>query len=368
MTSRDRVAMALRHQRPDRVPIFECFWDATIERWRKEGLPEGVSPDDYFGLDLALMELDNTFGFEQQVVEQTDEYVIERDGWGYLKRNWRDRRSTPELLDFAVASRADWDRLKARLVPEVSRIDLVAARAVQTKARAAGRFLCLEAMTGYDVVWRKTGVERALMAIAEDPSWVMEMYEYDVNMIIGMADLFLAHGLDFDGAWLYDDLAYRSGPLFSPRAYREQLLPYHRRLTDYFHALGKPVILHSCGNIVPIARDLVEAGFDCLQPLEVKAGCDLASMVKEYGNSVCFMGGVDVRALWASETEMEQEVVGKLAIGLSSPGGYVFHSDHSIPPQVSMARYATVTEIVREQGRAASSGSLSQSATGDCSP
>ena len=350
VTSRDRVATTLRHQRPDRVPVFECFWDATVEKWRGEGLPEGVSPHDHFGLEIELMELDNTFGFPPEIIEESDEHIVERDGWGYMKKNWRDRRSTPELLDFAVKSRADWDRLKSRLVPDVSRIDLAAVRAQHAKWREKGQFLCIEAMTGYDVVWRKTGVERALMAIAEDPSWVMEMYEYDVNMITGMADLFLANGLDFDGAWLYDDLAYRSGPLFSPRAYREQLLPYHKRLTDYFHARGKPVILHSCGNITPIARDLVEAGFDCLQPLEVKAGCDLATMVKEYGSHVCFMGGVDVRALWERDQEMEREVLAKLAIGMSNPGGYVFHSDHSIPPQVSMARYAQVVELVRERG------------------
>jgi len=217
--------------------------------------------------------------------------------------------------------------------------------------RDEGQFICFEAMTGYDILWRKMGVERALMAIAEDPSWVMGIYECDANMIIGMAELCLANGLDFDGVWLYDDLAYRGGPLFSPKAYREQLRPYHRKLTDYFHSRGRPVILHSCGNITSLVPELLEAGFDCLQPLEVKAGCDLAGLAKEYGSQVCFMGGVDVRAFFAEdEAEMEREVRSKLAVGMSNPGGYIFHSDHSIPTQVSFQRYAKVVELARRQG------------------
>jgi len=351
MTSRERVGRCLRHERPDRVPIFECFWDATIDRWRGEGLPPDISAEDYFGLEIELMEVDNTFGFPPEIVERTGEYVIERDGWGYLKRNWADRRSTPELLDFAVKSRADWDALKRRLTPDAARVDWTATRAQHARWREEGQFICLEAMIGYDIVWRKMGVERALMAIAEDPHWIMEIYEYDANMLIGMADLFLNSGMDFDGAWLYDDLAYKNGPLFSPRAYREQLLPYHKQVVDYFHSKGLPVILHSCGNIMALADALVEAGFDCLQPLEVKAGVDLAHLVQEYGRDVCFMGGVDVRALVApEEVEMEREVKAKLDIGMASPGGYVFHSDHSIPNQVSFARYGRITQLVREYG------------------
>jgi uroporphyrinogen decarboxylase len=351
MTSRERVDAAVRHRRPDRVPIFECFWDATIERWEGEGLAPGERPNDRFPLDIELLELDNTFGFPPEVVTRTPEYVVERDGWGYLKRNWTDRRSTPELLEFAVKSRADWDRLKHRLTPDPARVDWPAAEAQVAQWRETGRFICLEAMIGYDILWRKMGVEQALMAIAEDPAWVMEMYEYDANMLIGMAELHRERGIAVDGVWVYDDLAYRNGPLFSPRAYREQLLPFHRRIVEYCHGHDLPVILHSCGNVTDLVPGLVEAGFDCLQPLEVKAGCDLAFLSAEYGRDLCFMGGVDVRTFYADDPrETEAEVLRKLAIGMANPGGYVFHSDHSIPPQVSLEGYARVRELVAQHG------------------
>lgn len=352
MTSRERVGLVLRHQRPDRVPIQEAFWEATENRWRREGLPEGVSADDYFGTEVRYLTVDNSFGFPEEEVERTDEFVVVRDSWGVLKKDWLDHRSTPELLDFAIKSRDEWDESKHLLTTEAGRVNWDWVKREHARLREQGMFVCISAIPGYEATWRKVGVERLLMAIAEDPDWVREMYEYDTHMIIGMARLYFAEGLDFDGAWLWDDLGYRNAPLFSPRAYREQLFPYHKQLCDFFHSHGLPVILHSCGRVLEFVPMLIEAGFDCLQPLEVKAGMDLAQMVREYGRDLTFMGGVDVRTFFAEdEAEMEREVTQKLAVGMSNPCGYIFHSDHSIPSQVSFSRYARVVELVKQHGR-----------------
>ena len=351
LTSRERVGKALRGQRPDRVPIHEAFWGATANRWRGEGLPAGISPDDHFGTEIRCLTLDNSPGLPYQEVERTDEHVVARNEWGVLQRNWVDRRSTPELLDFPVKSKADWEELRKRLTLDPARVNWESVRQQQAAWREQGKFICLSAIPGYEAAWRKVGPEALLMAIGEDPDWVREMYEADTEMILGMAKLYLERGFEFDGAWLWDDLGYRNASLFSPRAYREQLLPSHKRLCDFFHSHGWPVILHSCGRGSGFVPMLLEAGFDCLQALEVKAGMDLGELVREYGEELCFMGGVDVRAFFAEdESDMEREVRTKLAVGMSNPGGYVFHSDHSIPPQVSFARYARVVELVREHG------------------
>ena len=351
MTSRERVGKSLRHERPDRVAIHESFWEATSNAWHQQGLPADQSPDDYFGTEIRTIGLDNSFGYPWQEIERTEEYVITRDSWGLLSKNWVDHRSTPELLDFAIKSRAQWDQEKSRLTPDPARVDWDGVRRDHAALRAQDKFVCLAAIPGYEATWKKIGPEALLMAIAEEPDWVIEMYEYDAEMLIGLTKLYVERGFEFDGIWLWDDLAYKNGPLFSPKAYREQLQPCHRRMTQYFHSQGWPVILHSCGNITSLVPHMIEAGFDCLQALEVKAGVDLGMLVREYGRDLCFMGGVDVRAFFAEdEDEMEQEVRQKLAIGMSSPGGFVFHSDHSIPPQVSFERYGKVLDLVRKLG------------------
>ena len=352
MTSRERVGKALRHQRPDRVPFHESFWEATVNRWHREGLPADVPVDEYFDTEFRYMGVDNSFGYPYEVIERTDEYVIVRDDWGVVKRDWSDHRSTPELMDFAIKSKSDWDREKRRLTPDPARVDWEEEKRRHQAAREQGKFLCISAVPGYEATWRKVGVEGILMAIVEDPNWVREMYEYDANMIIGMAQLYFDRGFVFDGAWLYDDLGYKNALLFSPKAYREQLFPYHTQLCDFFHAHDCPVVLHSCGRVLDLIPMLIEAGFDCLQPLEVKAGMDLGLISKEYGKQLALMGGVDVRT-WFDEVDesvTEKEVRTKLAIGMASAGGYLFHSDHSVPTQVSFERFCKVVNLVRKYG------------------
>ena len=82
MTSRERVAKALRHDKPDRVPVYEAFWEATSNSWHGQGLPEGVSPDDYFETEIRLIGLDNSFGFAPEDPPQKRKQAMR--AW----RNW----------------------------------------------------------------------------------------------------------------------------------------------------------------------------------------------------------------------------------------------------------------------------------------
>jgi uroporphyrinogen decarboxylase len=95
---------------------------------------------------------------------------------------------------------------------------------------------------------------------------------------------------------------------------------------------------------------LIEAGFACLNPLEVKAGMDLAQLKREYGDVMTFMGGIDARTMGAPDPqEIEREIERKLAVGMEG-GGYIYHSDHSVPDDVSWERYNTIMALVKQYG------------------
>ncbi len=68
LTPRERVLMALKHKEADRIPIHNSPWGATIDRWRSEGLPSGVSPADFFGYELAGFSADTSPQFPVEVV------------------------------------------------------------------------------------------------------------------------------------------------------------------------------------------------------------------------------------------------------------------------------------------------------------
>ncbi|UCH33302.1 MAG: hypothetical protein JSV65_12050 [Armatimonadota bacterium] len=351
MTSRERYLAALTHKEADRIPIHDSPWGHTVNRWRREGLPEGKSPGEFFGYDeLVGQGPDISFQFPHEVVEETDTYTIARDANGATRRNFKDHESTPELIDFTIRDRRTWDEHKHRLAWNDKRVDWEKALQANREARERGAFVCLSCAIGYD---RTQGFIRSdwlLMAIAEDPAWVREMFETTVDLVITGAEQMIRRGFQFDGAFMFDDLGYRNASLFSPAAFRELEFPSQQRLYDFCHRNGMPTILHSCGNVRGLVPHLIEAGLDCLQPLEVKSGMDIVELKREFGRDLALFGGVDVRAMANSDPQViEKEISTKIPVGKKG-GGYIYHSDHSVPSNVSFAQYSHVMELVRKYG------------------
>jgi len=365
MNSRERLRRALSHVEPDRVPMFDSVWQATLNRWRGEGLPTEVSVEDFFGYDMCGFSVDTSPLFPVQVLSEDAEYVVERDSFGGVRRNHKDRSTTPEIIDYPCKSREDWERIKPRLQPNDSRvIDSEASsregKNVQgswdvelerfEKERDSGRFITYNAAVGYDKIQNYVASPRLLRAIILEPEWVKEMYLTDANLVMAMCDHMMDNGFRFDGAYLFCDLAYRKGLFFSPRHYREQLHPVFKMLCRYFREKNMPIILHSCGRVKELIPDLIEAGFSCLQPLEVKAGMDVRELKREYAGKLALMGGIDVRLMSTENPRLiEEEVESKFQVAKKG-GGYIYHSDHSIPKDVSFQQYQRVMELVRRHG------------------
>ncbi len=350
MTSRERVLAALHHREPDRVPIDDHPWRTTVVRWHEEGLPEGVTPAEYFGFEFSGAGADTTLRMEPQVVEETDEYTIAWNANGALRKNFRHSTSTPECIDFKIKTSADWYAFKQDLEIGRDRINWEAGLASLRAAREKGLWFPYRAATGYDKTQGICGSERLLIAMAQEPDWAADMYMTAADMIVETARLMIGGGFEFDGAFIYDDMGYRNGPLFSPQMYRDQCFPAHKKICDFFHEHDLKVILHSCGNVTALVPDLIRAGFDCLQPLEVKAGMDLLALKEQYGQELAFMGGIDVRKMANPDPRViEDEIRTKVGIA-KRDGGYIYHSDHSVPDDVSFDRFKYVIELVHRYG------------------
>ena len=109
-------------------------------------------------------------------------------------------------------------------------------------------------------------------------------------------------------------------------------------------------ILHSCGNVTELIPLLIEVGLDCLQPIEVKAGMDIISLKENYGDRLSFMGGIDVRLMAEAGPEAIEEEIRIKFEAAKKNGGYIYHSDHSIPKNVSFSQYCRVIELVKKYG------------------
>jgi uroporphyrinogen decarboxylase len=165
-----------------------------------------------------------------------------------------------------------------------------------------------------------------------------------------MLEVAEAEGMTCDGAFIYGDMAYKNGPFMSPRFYRQFSQPYHQRLFDAFHDRGMPVIFHSDGDIRPVLPDLIAAGVDAINPMETRAGMDVRELAPAYGDQIGFVGNIDVTVLATNDRDqIRAEMESKIKVA-KEKRGYVYHSDHSIPPGVTLETYEYVLGLVDELG------------------
>ncbi|GAH46744.1 unnamed protein product, partial [marine sediment metagenome] len=117
------------------------------------------------------------------------------------------------------------------------------------------------------------------------------------------------------------------------------------------HEFGWPVIYHTDGNLGELLPLLLETGIDAIQPIEAKAGNDVRYLKKKYARKVTLFGNIDVQVLSEGNPgRIEAEIRGKLAVAKVG-GGYIYHSDHSVPPTVSLEAYRFAMECVERYGK-----------------
>ena len=352
MTTRERILRAIHRQEADRIPLVDSAWAGTVARWQREGLPEGVAWEDYFGYDRIIgIGVDNSPRFESRVIEKTDRYSIITTGWGQTLRVFNELDSTPEVLDCYVDSPARWEEAKERMWRDLdTRVPWDFLKQNYDLWRANGDFLRLGFWFGFDVTHsHMAGTETLLCAMYEEPEWVRDMFDTYLAIDIEMADRMYAKGYRFDSVHWPDDMGYKGSTFFSPAMYRELLKPYHKRAADWAHNHGAVVELHSCGFIQPLVKDLVEIGVDSLNPLEIKAGMDPVYLKKTFGDRLAFHGGINAQ-LW-DQIDLVTAEMERLIPLLKEGGGYVFASDHSIPNSVSFENMKTISELAHKLGR-----------------
>lgn len=344
LTGKERIGNILRRKPVDRIGLFEHFWSDTHKVWTQNGwIKPGESFEDHFNYDLQLHWAFNMVAdldFEPVTLEETEETILQRDGNGALLRHHKLHDSTPEHVDFAVKERKAWeDLIKPKLVADTRRIDFAGFRQTKQHAEEKQRFFCWSGINVFELMHPVCGHEYMLMGMALDPAWIKDMVDTYSRLTIELMEiLFAAEGYP-DGIWFYEDMGYKQHPFMSPRMYREIILPGHIRTVQWAKSRGLPVIMHSCGYVEPLVPGMIEAGVDCLQVIEVKAGMDLLKLHRDFGDRLSFMGGIDVRVLYNNDkSEIDAELERKIPV-VKGNYGYVLHSDHSIPSNVTHDTY-----------------------------
>jgi len=347
LSSRERIARILRREPVHRIGVHESFWGDTQRAWTDQGhLAEGESIADHFGLDIrnaGWLRMISNLDVGDEIVEETEETKLVRNGNGALLRWWKTHNGTPEHVDFLVKDRAGWEEhCRPHLVNpdnDRRRINFENYREVKAKCAAEELFFCWGGVNVFECIHPVCGHEYMLMGMALDPDWVKDMCTVFAEATVRCLELLFAEEGAPDGLFFYEDMGFKQKPFMSPAMYKDIVWPAHKTTFEFGKGRGLPIILHSCGYVEPLVEGLIEAGMDCLQAMEVKAGMDLIELKRKYGDRIAFMGGLDIRALESNDkAQVEAELLKKVPVAMEG-GGYCLHTDHSVSSRVNYETY-----------------------------
>lgn len=143
------------------------------------------------------------------------------------------------------------------------------------------------------------GMETALMNMIANPEIYEAVNDKIVDFYLKANKIFYeATKGELDAVLIGNDMGSQRGLMLSPEMVRQFIIPGCRKLVEQAHSYGLKVIYHSCGSIVDVIPDLIEAGVDIIHPIQALAtGMEPGGLKEKFGDKVCFCGGVDTQEL-----------------------------------------------------------------------
>jgi uroporphyrinogen-III decarboxylase len=255
----------------------------------------------------------------------------------------------PEWIEYPVKNRDDWEHIvKPRLDAKIPGRHPAGDELDKLVAEYKQRDYPLGMWCGSFYGWPRSfmGVERISVMFYDDPDLIHEMCEHIADFAIETLSPLLQK-IQFDFAYIWEDMAGKAGPLCSPAMYREFMMGPLRRVTGLLHRHGvRHIIVDSDGNNDVLIPLWLEAGVTGLRPFEVAANCDAVAIRRKYGKDLIIQGAIDKRALARGKEAIDREVLSKVP-WLCLQGGYVPQVDHLVPPDVSLENYTHYAGLIR---------------------
>ena len=379
-TGKERVLLAFQHKEGDRVPIYEQSiasdvaskilgkevytggtslhyeeakaWMSGEEAHKEfeEKLWEGlISISEYFEFDAIRI----PWRMKEKPTEQLDRYTFlygDKD-----KGRWCIYRYDPVSKMFAVLD--SWENhLQVEDIPGIVKEmeETFSRRSPLTEEDFSDEKRLLDTFGEKLCVLGRGGI-----GIPYTPAWLEATLIYpevvgrylDMVMANTMEAIKIQAKMGIKVIWGGGDMASKNGPFYSPKTFRELMLPRLKKITELCNKLGVYYLFRSDGNLWPVAKELfVESGIHGYGEIEGDAGMDLERLKREYGH-LTFWGNVSCDLLRrGSKKEVIEET--KRCIDVAARGGgYILGSSNSILPGTPAENVIAMFETAKEYGR-----------------
>jgi uroporphyrinogen decarboxylase len=348
MTGKQRVLAGVDHRVADRIPItFDAEKEVYAALHDHLNLRTKEELFDRLHVDTWMI-LPGNFIFPKQEEGKAEKTSI----WGYRARVTAYSGGTYDELCFAPLAgkhetadirKHDWSGPRTLDFSHFQR---------DAQSHADRAIIGVFTWGAYFVASFVRGLQDLMMDFAMRTDYADHLIKTITEKILAALDTLLEkHAGGVDIVYMADDYCSQRGPMFSPDTFKRYVQPYLTEVAARCHAHGKKFLLHCCGAVRPLLPMIIDAGVDMLEPIQIRAaGMEPAGLKRDFGEHLCFYGGVDLQQILCNGTPQEvSDEVRRLIDVLGRDGGYILGPGHTYiqidaPTANILAMYDTAAE------------------------
>lgn len=351
MTKRERVLRTARFEETDRVPLYDILQnDAAIEHYA--GRPLRVEDGERTVANAVGRALDMTrmvTGPQSPHSEvRPDGLVLQIERWTswITQRPFHDLSSAKEWIGGQIleSQRATFDQAHIEAYRGMVQEKLAWFAESDPTGRRDPAVFVVESGVGLTEIYWLLGMEIFVELLVDSPDlieeWLEARNQAELRRVAAIADPGLVPIV-----LTYDDIAHKTGTLFSPAWLRRIWVPRLKRLVEAWHSRDVLCLYHSDGNLWLILDDLVSAGIDGLNPIETMAGMTVGEVRAKYPH-LFLAGGIDVSQLLSLGTPGQVRETCLAAMEATGKRGYFMGSTTELLWEVPLANARAMYEAV----------------------
>ncbi len=371
MKPRERVLAVLKHQEPDRIPLDLGARPSTIEKIAYDNLKKylGVESETVISVNdhvIPAEEILKKFSIDTRYVriKAPKNFSVEIGPDNSFIDEWGTKHIKPEgslyydpipPYPLENASSDDLEKYSWPDPYDPGRVEGLEEKARELYENTDYAIVAdLPFLGPFEFAWLLLRGPKFLEDLILDKPFARALLEKIADIHIQIYDNFLiAVGKYIDVVTVSDDLGIQTGPMISPKLYREMIKPTHERLWGFIKKKTEAhLFLHSCGSIYSFLPDFIELGVDIINPVQVSAkDMDSSLLKREFGADITFWGGIDTQRVMpmGSPDEVEEEVIRRIR-DLAPGGGYVLAAAHNIQADVKAENVCRMFESAKKFG------------------
>lgn len=355
MNTRERFVKTLIGEKVDRVPFIKVFGgtNAAHKEWEAEYPGIGNTIDKvlgfegkYRGWETTPVNMDASKMDEPITIKETDDIHVQRDGDGVVYQFYKQGDYDRHAIEWPIKTMSDWNVYKTRFLdPDDTERFPTNWNELVEEYKTRDYPLQLTHWGVYGFARKKMGDENLAYAFYDNPKLVHDIMNYYTETAIHIWEK-MVKDVDFDLIECWEDMAYKSGSLISPKTFREFITPCYKKISAFAREHGiKVILVDSDGFIEDLTELMLEGGVTALYPYEALAGNDVARTLDRYPR-VGIIGGLRKECMYEGKEAIDNEI--EKARKLIKKGRFIPGPDHFVLKNCTFANYRYFMERLRE--------------------